>query len=206
MLPTCPVQGGDLREGSRLTPATPRLHPSGLAGLGCRLVTGEPNLSPPGEQKGNRLYFPGKNLGSGQAQCSGENRMLQDGHLRLCLKEKHAARSAQEEMLLLPSPSSLKGSLRAVMEPGTQLPPPHPLLLLCPCRAVSPVTGTQPGTDRAPLTLSLTHPDRALVTPVLSKTLVPLSPSPSPPHLLIAAASSAQLQPVLSRTALTLSS
>lgn len=114
--------------------------------------------------------------------------------------------SAQEEMLLLPSPSSLKGSPRAVMDLGTHLPPPRPLLLPRPCRAVSPVTGTQAGTDRAPLTLSLTRPDRALVTPVLSKTLVPLSPSPSPPHLLIAAASSAQLQPVLSRTALTLSS
>lgn len=86
-----PVKGGDLREGSRFNPATPQLHPNGSVGLGCRLVTGEPNLTPAGEQEGNCLHFPGKNLGNGQTQCSGENGMLWDGHQRLRLKEKHAA-------------------------------------------------------------------------------------------------------------------
>lgn len=85
------VKGGDLWEGSRFNPATPQLHPNGLVGLGCRLVTGEPKLTPKGEQEGNCLHFPGKNSENGQTQCSGENRMLWDGHPRLCLKEKHAA-------------------------------------------------------------------------------------------------------------------
>lgn len=53
------------------------------------------------------------------------------------------------------------------------------------------------GTDRATLAPSLTHPDLALVTPVLSKTLAPVSPSPSPPHLLLTAGSGAQLLPTL---------
>lgn len=62
-----------------------------------------------------------------------------------------------------------------------------------------PSLGMKAGTDRATLAPSLTHPDLALVTPVLSKTLAPVSPSPSPPHLLLTAGSGAQLLPTLAR-------
>lgn len=75
---------------------------------------------------------------------------------------------------------------------GTELPPPSPSAPALSLSGLSP--GMKAGTDST-LTPSLTHPDLALVTPVLSETLVPLSPCPCPPHPLCAAGSSVQLLP-----------
>lgn len=70
--------------------------------------------------------------------------------------------------------------------------PPSPSAPALSLSELSP--GMKAGTDST-LTPSLTHPDLALVTPVLSETLIPLSPCPCPPHPLCAAGSSVQLLP-----------
>lgn len=87
---------------------------------------------------------------------------------------------------------SLHRSLCEVSHTGTELPPPSPS---APALSLSELShGMKAGTDST-LTPLLTHPDFALVTPVLSETLVPLSPCPCPPHPLCAAGSSVQLLP-----------
>lgn len=84
----------------------------------------------------------------------------------------------------VPAPIALL--LAGVARDGSAGPAP-PALCCCPCQAVSLSLGHRLALT-GPYVPSLTHPDRALVTPVFAGMSVPFYPSPSSSHLLLAAA------------------
>lgn len=177
------------------------------------LLTGEPSLSPhssPKQAARETLAFS-REGGPGQWAGSEHGEQERVG----CCWDSAQRENTQHKPLSPHSPDrghpggDAPAPSRLALQRGLcevsrhQGPSSLPLLPSAPASSLARLSdlslGMKAGTDRATLAPSLTHPDLALVTPVLSKTLTPLSPSPYPPHLLLTASSGARLLPTLAR-------